>query len=76
DLGIQKKVYVISHDLTTATLRLLENEDIDFSISQNIYMQGFQPLVMLQEYLETGEIPEYEVDKTAMEILCCEHFHS
>lgn len=74
DLGIQKKVYVISHDLTTATLRLLENEDIDFSISQNIYMQGYQPLVMLQEYLETGEVPEYEVDKTAMEILCCEHF--
>lgn len=73
DLGIQKKVYVISHDLTTATLRLLENEDIDFSISQNIYMQGFQPLLMLQEYLENGELSEFEIDKTAMEVLCCEH---
>lgn len=73
DLGIQKKVYVISHDLTTATLRLLENEEIDFSISQNIYMQGFQPLLMLQEYLEKGELSEFEIDKTAMEVLCCEH---
>ncbi len=76
DLGIQKKVYVISHDLTPATLRLLENEEIDFSISQNIYMQGYQPLLMLQEYLKTGAMPEYEVDKTAMEVLCCEHLGS
>lgn len=74
DLGIRKRVYVISHDLTTATLKLLEQGEIDFSISQNIYMQGFQPLLMLQEYLEKGKLPEYEVDKTAMEILCCEHF--
>lgn len=73
DMDLQKKVHVISHDLTYATLRLLENEDIDFSISQNIYMQGFQPLIMLQEYLEHGEFAEYEIDKTAMEVLCCEH---
>ncbi|MDO4489819.1 MAG: LacI family DNA-binding transcriptional regulator [Lachnospiraceae bacterium] len=73
DLGLQKKVHVISHDLTSATLRLLENEDIDFSISQNIFMQGYQPLIMLQEYLETGTLSEYEIDKTAMEVLCCEH---
>lgn len=76
DLDCQKKVHVISHDLTNATLRLLENEEIDFSISQNIYMQGFQPLMMLQEYLEKGEFTEYEVDKTAMEVLCCEHLGS
>ncbi|MDO4616086.1 MAG: LacI family DNA-binding transcriptional regulator [Lachnospiraceae bacterium] len=73
DLEIQKKIFVISHDLTTATLRLLESEEIDFSISQNIYMQGFQPLLMLQEYLDSGELSEYETDKTAMEVLCCEH---
>ncbi len=76
DLGMQKKVHVISHDLTSATLRLLEDEDIDFSISQNIYMQGFQPLIMLQEYLEQGKMPEFETDKTAMEVLCCEHLGS
>ncbi len=76
DMEIQKKIYVISHDLTTATLRLLESEEIDFSISQNIYMQGFQPLLMLEEYLTEGELSEFEIDKTAMEVLCCEHVSS
>lgn len=73
DKGLQKKIHVISHDLTSATLRLLESAEIDFSISQNIYIQGYQPLIMLKEYLESGKLEEYENDKTAMEVLCCEH---
>ncbi len=76
DLEIKRKIYVISHDLTSATLKLLENEEIDFSISQNIYLQGMQPLLMLEEYLTEGTLSEFETDKTAMEVLCCEHVNS
>ncbi|MBQ9015025.1 MAG: substrate-binding domain-containing protein [Firmicutes bacterium] len=52
----------ISHDIPPRTLDYLRSGDIDLTIEQNIYRQGFKPLQMLRDYLLTGKpIPQEEI---------------
>lgn len=71
DIGRRCKVHVISHDLTDATKRLLKTGEIDFAIAQNIYQQGYRPLILLREYLQKHICPEMET--APIEILCSEN---
>lgn len=70
---VQHKIHVISHDLTDVTKRLLENGEIDFTIAQNIYLQGYRSLIVLREYLQRGIFPNPEADQHAIEIICAEN---
>lgn len=71
--GVQHKIYVISHDLTDVTKRLLENGEIDFTIAQNIYRQGYRSLTVLREYLQKHILPQPEEDRHTIDIICAEN---
>ena len=71
DAGMQGKIHVISHDLTDSTKRLLKNREIDFAIAQNIYQQGYRPLLMLRAYIQSHESIEKEA--SPIEIICAEN---
>ena len=71
DAGRRGDVHVISHDLTDATRRLLKSGEIDFAIAQNIYQQGYRPLILLREYLQKHIHPQMET--ASIEILCSEN---
>ena len=71
ELGLTRRLRIISHDLTKSTQRLLRNREIDFVITQNIYDQGYRPLIYLQNYLEYGSIPESE--QGSINIVCTEN---
>jgi LacI family transcriptional regulator len=71
ELGLAKQLRIISHDLTRSTKRLLESREIDFVITQNIYDQGYQPLICLQNYLEYGTIPDSDIG--LINIVCAEN---
>lgn len=71
DVGREQQIHIISHDLTDSTKRLLKNGEIDFAISQNIYQQGYRPLVILRDYLQYGIVPSSE--PAPIEIICSEN---
>lgn len=73
DAGLQGQIHVISHDLTDATKRLLQSGEIDFAIAQNIYRQGYRPLIVLREYLQKQTLPSPDGDRPVIEIVCAEN---
>lgn len=73
DAGRQGQMHIISHDVTDSTKRLLRAGEIDFAIAQNLYRQGYRPLVMLREYLQKHLLPESTSDHAAIEIVCAEN---
>ena len=70
--GKTGQIHVISHDLTDATRRLLKNEEIDFTIAQNIYQQGYRSLTVLREYLHKGIVPK-DTERSKIDIVCSEN---
>ena len=73
DLGLQGQIHIISHDLTDSTKRLLQSGEIDFAIAQNIYRQGYRPLVILNEYVQRHILPEPDGENSEIEIVCAEN---
>lgn len=60
--GKQGKVMVVGNDLTAVTRRLLQEGTVDFIIEQNVYWQGYRPVVLLKDLmLSPGlRVPEYQ----------------
>ena len=59
-LGDQRKergIMVVGNDLTTVTRKLLMEDRIDFIIEQNIYWQGYQPIILLKKLIEIPAFP-------------------
>ena len=71
EAGRRGTVHVISHDLTDATRRLLQRGEIDFVIAQNIYRQGYRPLIILNEYIRTRFMLDEE--SPSIDIICAEN---
>lgn len=71
--GRQGQIRVISHDLTDETKHLLQRGEIDFAIAQNIYQQGYRPLIVLRELLQKGIRPALDSNRPAIEIVCSEN---
>ena len=67
-LGREKTVRVICHDLVEKTVELLKEGAIDFTIGQDPFFQGYQPIKVLFEYLIAGKAPEDEFIRTRVDI--------
>jgi LacI family transcriptional regulator len=57
ELGLEKKVRVITYDLTDAHIKYLESEDVDMVIWQDPVTQGRMAVEKLYEYLISGKKP-------------------
>jgi len=62
----------ICHDIPPQTLDYLRSGDIDLTIEQNIYRQGFKPLQMLRDHLLNGSEIRNEEVRTFYNILSSE----
>ncbi len=71
--GLTGKVRVISHDVTKDTKALLKKGEVDLTISQDIYRQGYLPLILLRDLLRKGKQPVCEDNNTAISIICAEN---
>lgn len=72
-LNRKARLRIICHDFSESTRRLLSDGSIDFTISQNIYQQGYLPLIFLREYLQKGKLPENTTQNTNISIICAEN---
>lgn len=68
ELGMEKKVKVISNDLTAQNVKCLEEGKIRFLIGQNGYRQGYEPIMILFEKIFDGKEPEKEFAYTEIVI--------
>lgn len=73
DLGMAGKLRIICHDISDRTKTYLQNDTIDFSISQDLFQQGYQPLICLQEYLHSGKIPPHFKINNNISIICSQN---
>lgn len=48
----KNSVMIVGNDLTAVTKRLLKDDKIDFIIEQDLYRQGYQPIIQMKEILE------------------------
>lgn len=72
-LGLEKKVKVICHDIAANTKLLLEDGSIDFTITQNIYRQGYLPIIYLKQYLKNHTLPDSETINPHISIICSQN---
>ncbi|HIV68158.1 MAG TPA: LacI family DNA-binding transcriptional regulator [Candidatus Butyricicoccus stercorigallinarum] len=73
EAGRAGEIFVVSHDLTESSKRLLQKGDIDFIIAQDIYHQGYRPLLVLRNYVHKHIEPADETDRTFIDIICSEN---
>lgn len=68
ELGLERKVKVISYDTTTASRELIQSGAIAVAITQEPFIQGSRPLDILLNYVGMGISPEQEYFYTALGI--------
>jgi methyl-accepting chemotaxis protein len=57
DSGKKGVIKIVAHDITRETVRYISQGLISATISQNPYMQGYNPLIYLYNYLINKETP-------------------
>ncbi len=57
ECGREKKIKLVAHDLSDATMKLLTRGVISATLSQNPYAQGHDPAIHLYNFLMTGIKP-------------------
>ena len=69
EAGLQQRPKILTHDYSMETKILLEEGSIDFTISQNIYQQGFLPISLLCDYVQGRELPEEDIISPELSII-------
>lgn len=67
------RIQVICHDISESTKRLLRSGDVDLAISQDIYQQGYLPLILLRDLLQKGKSPAAQQPGSNISIFCAEN---
>jgi methyl-accepting chemotaxis protein len=57
ELGKSDSIKIFTHDITEKTVEYIEDGIIACSLSQNPYAQGYNPVILLYNYLMTREEP-------------------
>jgi methyl-accepting chemotaxis protein len=70
-----RKVMIVSHDLTDATLKCLKDGTIAASLGQNPFAQGHDPVIHLFNHLVAGWMPPAPRLLTQMEVITPENYH-
>lgn len=55
-----RNIMVIGNDLTGVTRKLLAEHAVEYIIEQNIYWQGYQPVITIKKLIEMPEYPLQE----------------
>lgn len=69
------RIRIICHDVTESTRLLLKDGSIDFTITQDIFRQGYLPLVFLRELLQKGRKPGLGLH-SAISIVCSQNMEN
>ncbi len=68
-LKLEKRPYVIIYDLTPKNIKALNDGTVDFLIDQEVYLQGYQPPILLADMLQKNQQPDKEYLYTDIRIM-------
>lgn len=71
--GMTDRIRVVAHDLSARTKLLLQEGSLDFTITQDMYRQGYLPLILLRELLHKGTPPQEDQIGTSISIICSQN---
>ncbi|MDD2534938.1 MAG: substrate-binding domain-containing protein, partial [Eubacteriales bacterium] len=63
------KIKVVCHDVSASTATLLKENYVDFAIEQNIFIQGYKPIILLRDILFMNLKHENELEYTQINIV-------
>ena len=67
------QIRVVCHDVTDTICQLLREGVVDFTIEQDLYAQGYRPLMILGDLLMSRRAPERRYQYTALNIINAEN---
>ena len=71
--GRKGEIHVVCHDISEHTQTLLKSGDIDFSISQDLFRQGYLPLIYLRDYLHKDKYSPDLDNNPQISIVCSQN---
>lgn len=71
--GRKDRIMIVGNDLTAETRRLLAEGRIDFIIKQDIYWQGYQPVILLKNLILSPESPVEPISFTEISVVNSEN---
>lgn len=71
--GMRGTLRIITHDVSESTRLLLKSGDIDLTISQDMFRQGYDPLNLLRDALQKGRAPTPPQASTNINVICAEN---
>lgn len=71
--GKTDSIRVVAHDLSARTKQLLQEGSLDFTITQDMYRQGYLPLMLLRDLLHKGVHPQEDQIGTSISIICSQN---
>ena len=66
-------VRVICHDFSQSTKLLLKDGSIDFTITHDLFRQGYLPLILLRGYLMKNQLPDPRESQPQISIICSQN---
>lgn len=67
-LKAEKDIKIICHDFVETTTSLIKEGVIDFTIGQDPYYQGYQPVKVLFDFIIAGKKPKHSFIQTRVDI--------
>ena len=67
------QIRVIAHDMSEHTRQMLQEGTLDLTITQDMFRQGYQPLILLCDLLHKGQAPNADQLSTSISIVCSQN---
>ncbi len=74
EANLDYRIFVVCHDASPTTIELMKEGIIDFTIVQDLYKQGYTPLILLRDYYLSEKPIKYSVDDMGLYIQTAECF--
>lgn len=73
--GMSQHIHVICHDISESTKQFLADGSVDFAIEQDIYWQGYRPLMLLRNVIIDQKYPSESLEYTRVNIINAENMY-
>ena len=71
--GMAGKIRIIAHDMSPRRKTMLREGSLDLTITQDLYRQGYQPLMLLCDLLQKQQQPPADQQSASISIICAEN---
>lgn len=71
--GMTRRIRVIAHDMSERTKMMLRKGALDFTITQDLFRQGYQPLLLLSDLLQKQQQPATDQLSANISIICSQN---